>query len=173
MDNMEPLLSPVATLGEHHDPEAQASEATVTSLSSSPTSPGSGSTSETRNGKPKGKNQRRSLVARMTTTCLIPAENGEYEGTAEEVDRIFEEHILPEAQTKNGFVDAVRFFDGATGDYVLISFWESADDAWESANSQYYPAAQQRLWPHVRFNMFKTEHFRVCCSCLKILCPSR
>lgn len=161
---MEPLLSPVATVGNNDDdPEAQISEEAGASMSSPPTSPGTGNGGilDSRNGKLKGKNQRRSLVARMTTSCLIPAANGEYEGTAEQVDRIFEEHILPEAQTKNGFVDAVRFFDGETGDYVLISFWESAEDAWESANSQYYPAAQQRLWPHVRFNMFKTEHFRV------------
>ena len=60
------------------------------------------------------------LVARVTTSCLVPAANGEYEGTAEAVDDVFKKHILPAAQMKHGYVDSIRFFDGAIGDYVLV-----------------------------------------------------
>jgi len=148
-DKVEPLLSPVGgnEVGNEVDPESLLS-------------PGV-SKSSPRASSPNKRNLGGTLVARMTTCCLVPAANGEFEGTSEKVDKIFEEHILPQTQTKNGYVDAVRFFDGASGDYVLISFWETEEDALETTHSKYYPAAQQRLWPYVRFNMFKTEHFKV------------
>ena len=110
----------------------------------------------------KSKSKITPLTARMTTFCLVPDPHGGFDVTAEEVDRIFTRKILIAARSKPGYVDAVRLFDNTTGDYIVVSFWETPEAAFESVEDvDYYSASRQKLWPFVRFNMFKTEHFTV------------
>ena len=48
------------------------------------------------------------------------------------------------------------------GDCVIVSFWASKADADASRHdAAYYAGGQRKLWRHVRYGMFKTEHFDV------------
>ena len=52
-----------------------------------------------------------------------------------------------------------RLLDIETGECVMITFWETAADADASRDDrEYYLGGQQKLWPFVRYGMFKTEH---------------
>jgi len=82
--------------------------------------------------------------------------------TAEKANDVFTKEILPTAPRQTGFVTCQRFVDHRTGEFKILSLWESDDDCLSSHNNdEYYADGLNKLRPYTRYGMFKTEHFQV------------
>ena len=101
-------------------------------------------------------------IARLTTFGLVHDAVGGFDAVAEKVDRIFKNDILTVSHHMRGYIDCRRMLDTDSGECIIVSFWETEEDADASLkNDSYYAGGQKKLWPFVRHNMFKTETFRV------------
>lgn len=80
------------------------------------------------------------MFARVTTAYLSIDK-------ADEAIRVMQEGIMPAAKTQNGFVQFIGLSDRKTGKGVIITLWDSEEDAITNEQSGYYQEQVGKLAP--------------------------
>lgn len=85
-----------------------------------------------------------------------------FSAVAECADGVFMKAILPMSSTMKGFVHCQRIMNKQTGEFKILSLWETHEDCVASGkNNEYYAANLGKLRSFARYGMFKTEEFEV------------
>lgn len=112
----------------------------------------------------------KSMSARLTSFTLNADDRHssfgglglDFGAACERADSIFTRDILPMAPNMKGFVHCQRIMNKQTGEFKILSLWETPEDCAASGdNDEYYSNNLGKLRSCARYGMFKTEQFEV------------